>query len=338
MPQRLHRFFIILSLLGAILTVPVAARAGGDSPDYEFYKKYGNTSKQWDDNVRAGFDAYDRQDCDQALRALKDAIAAQTQDALVFYKVAVCSELTGTPYTALQYYQLAEEKLQTLKGIHPYQRDINESYGRALFQAKKYDQAFPYLQRAVALGTPNFGIFYMVGYLYMTKNDNRAAVEMFERALAQDISKVPPATLATVYREVGKAHFQNKDYVRASELIQKTLQINPNDPEATKINNQLSSMQQQNQVMGMMDSMTKAPLPNPDALNKPTDTSQPPLPPAASKLPPLNPPTAAGDPTPPLGNVVPEGAPPPAPAPAPAPAPSGSGAPPKLEPLPPLTP
>src|SRR6188474_3546996 len=98
--------------IGVILAVsfnlyPFIRAGAADSADYEFYKKNGHTHKDWNDDVRLGFEAYDQQNCELALTHLKKAVGAQSQDPLVFFKLAVCSELIDSPYTALQYYQLS---------------------------------------------------------------------------------------------------------------------------------------------------------------------------------------------------------------------------------------
>ncbi len=280
--------FILLAIL---LVLGGTARAQSETDDFEFYKKYGHHSKVWDDYVKAGFAAYDQQNCDQA-------IAAQCQDGLVYYKLAVCSEVQNTPYTALQYYQLAEEKLGKLEVIHHYQKDIYESYGRALFQAKRFDEAFPYLVRAAAVGSPSFGLYYMVGYLYARKNDLKAAGEYFDKALAQDISKAPPAILGMMYREVAKNYLRDKNYDKASELLNKAYAINPNDQEVAQMRNQVSNVRAQDSIMQMIHSAE-------GQMNNGQDNtsggSKPP-PPAAAKLPPLDG-GVTKDPTPPLGSA-----------------------------------
>jgi len=294
--RRLFRInLLILFILLFGIPIPRVARA--DSEDFEFYKKYGHHSKAWDDYVKQGFDAYDQQNCDQAMTALKQAIATQCQDALVYFKMAVCSEVAGTPYTALQYYQLAEEKLGKLEVIHRYQKDIFESYGRALFQAKRYDESFPYLVKAAAVGSPSFGLYYMVGYLYAKKNDSRAAIEFFDKALAQDTSKAPPAILALVYREVAKSYAKEKDYKKSMDLVNKALQLNPTDQEATQLRSQISQVLSQESLMQMIHNAEGTV----SGGESPSNLSKPP-PPAASKLPPLES-QPMKDPTPPLGTV-----------------------------------
>jgi tetratricopeptide (TPR) repeat protein len=248
-----------------------------DSPDYSFYKKHGHSKKQWDSFVKSGFEAYDQQDCTQALSFLKQAIGAQCQDPLVYYKVAVCSEAEGSLYTAIQYYQLSEEQLQKLPAPHSYQKDIYENYGRALFQAKKFQEAFPYLTRAAAIGTPSFGLFYMVAKLYQSRNDPRAALEYFDRALTQDTRGAPPLVLASVYKEVAKAKLQAKENQKAAQLIDKSLKLQPQDPEAMQIRSQIITQLQQENLVKIIENLGNASSPEtmPSKPTSPTLETQP---------------------------------------------------------------
>lgn len=323
---------------------PPQASAPAPGADFEFYKKNGHTNKDWNDFVKQGFEAYEQQNCDSALTSLKQAVGAQCQDALVFFKMAACSELIDSPYTALQYYQLAQEKLDKLNVSHRYKTEIYESYGRALFKAVRYDQAFPLLTKAVALGTPSFALNYMVGFLYSKKGDSQAALDSFTRALTYDTTGVPPTLLSSVYREVAKAQVQLKNYQAATPLLEKAFQLNPNDPEVVKMKNESSLGLQQNSMIQMIQSLSD---PN---HTKTSDSGSQPPPPAAAKLPPLESQPTLKDPTPPLGipssqtTLPPRSNPaPPAPAPQAPPAVSmpttGVGSTPiKLEPLPPMKP
>jgi len=286
--------FIFLAIL---LVLGGTARAQNETDDFEFYKKYGHHSKVWDESVKAGFEAYDHQNCDQALTDLKQAVAAQCQDGLVYYKLAVCSEVQGSPYTALQYYQLAEDKLGKLQAIHHYQKDLYESYGRALFQAKRFDEAFPYLVKAAAIGSPSFGLYYMVGFLYAKKNDMKAAGEFFDKALSQDTSKAPPQILGMMYREVARNYLREKNYDKANELLGKAIAINPNDQEVIQMRSEITNVRSQESLMQMIHNAEG----QVGGDQSGTNTSKPP-PPAAAKLPPLDG-GVAKDPTPPLGSV-----------------------------------
>lgn len=262
-----------------ILAPAVPALAGGD---FDYYKKHGHRDRSWNKAVKSGFEAYDKQDCNLATQYLKEAVSSQCQDALVYFKLAVCTELTGSPYTAIQYYQLAQEKLTGLPSPHSYQSSIFENYGRALFKANRHQEAKPLLTRAAAIGTPSFGLLYMTGYLHAQTNDWNAAVEYFRRALNQDTSGVPPDLLARVYLEVAKAYYQHKDYKNALNLLNQTLRLEPNNQEASTLRTKIQTSQQQKSLAEMFQNL-EGRMKKEDPLPK----SNPP-PPAAAKLPPLD--------------------------------------------------
>ncbi len=290
---------LCLILASVLLSAPVLAQE-----DFEFYKKHGHSDKSWNEMVKQGFTAYDQQDCNTAMTHLKAAVAEQCQDALVYFKLAVCSELSGSPYTSLQYYQLAQEKLQNLQVIHRYQKDIFENYGRALFKAKRYNEAMPYLTRAAAIGNPSFGLYYMVGFLYSQKKDYPAAIDYYKRALTQDTTGSPPVLLGNVHFEVGRTYFDNKDYKTALHHLNQAVQLDPNHRGAAQLIQQCNTALQQSSIVEMMQKLSTQ---KPGSTTEAPPAAQPP-PPAASQLPPLNP-QAPADPTHPLGSTVPTGVP-----------------------------
>ena len=52
-----------------------------------------------------------KQDCDKTI-SLKEAIGAGCTDPLVYFKLAACSEFTGSYYSACQYYKQSEDGLK----------------------------------------------------------------------------------------------------------------------------------------------------------------------------------------------------------------------------------
>lgn len=306
-------------------------RADAES-DYEFYKKYGNSDKSWNSAVEAGFKAYDAQDCDGAMAHFQEAIRLQAQDALVYYKMALCTELKGNLYTALQYYQLAQEKLDTLQAVHPYQREIFENYGRALLKAGKKKEALPYLSRAAAVGTPSFELFYLVGSLYAENNDPNAALENFKKALAQDTTSADPKILSQVYYLVGKSYYEAKDLNQANAHLERAVQLDPENLQAQNLRGTVATTVQQQSMVNMLENLSDktsgTATANTQAPGAPTTGTQPPpsstatpattpstgnLPPAAAKLPPLTPPEGTapvspgtpGDPSNVMGPALP---------------------------------
>jgi tetratricopeptide (TPR) repeat protein len=302
-------YFLVPCLLFAL----GFSRGAQADTDYDFYKKNGHTNKAWNQEVEAGFAAYDKQDCDGTLAHLQEAIKLQAQDALVYYKMAVCTELKGSPYTALQYYQLAQEKLQALPAVHRYQQDIYENYGRALLKADKKKEALPYLSRAAAVGSPSFAIFYMVGSLAAEMGDWGAAMDYYKKAIAQDTTGVDPKLLAQIYFYVGKSYYDNKDYQNAIAQLDRASQLDPENLQVQNLRGTVSTLLQQKSMGEMLDGLSQKGTTGasgttvgtgttPGSSTGPppagTTTGSPSLPPAAANLPPLNPPA-----NPPATNV-----------------------------------
>lgn len=309
-------FYYIFITYVAFSTLGLSSILAQDAEtDFKFYKKHGHSSKAWNEYVEQGFIAYHNQNCQAAVRNLKEAVSLQAQDALVYFKLAVCSELMDSPYTAIQYYQLAQEKLQKLPAVHRYQKEIFENYGRALFKAGKEKEAMPYLTRAAVVGTPSFALYYMVGTLYGKKNDWPAAREYFQKALTQDVSKIEPKLLSQVYFEVAKVYYEAKDLQNASKLLDKAIQLDPTNQQAMNMRASVNTGLQQKSMVDMLQNLSE----QNQAAGEPTPQSAPP-PPAAAKLPPLDG-GSTTDPTPPMGQVNPAPAPSPSPAP-PSPPPS----------------
>lgn len=244
----------------ALLSPTIAYAKKSEPPktkDYRFYKKYGHTSRAWNDAVRAGFAAYEAQNCELALKHLGEAIRAQAQDPLVYFKLAVCNEVMDSPYTALQYYELAQEKLKNLKRAHPYQQEIFENQGRLLWKGKSFKKALPLLKQASIVGTPSFGLYYMLASIYAEQAQFNGALEYYQKALTQDLSGVEPALLSQVYFEVAKTYYQNKDYRTALPLLEKAVRLNSQNQEAAKLKSQIAVLLQQDSMVEMFERLKK---------------------------------------------------------------------------------
>ena len=281
-------FLIFLScILTLISLIPSAFAQTGN--DYTFYRSYGQHNTSWDQYVKNGFEAYDRQDCLQTLEQLRLAISLRCEDPLVLYKLAVCSEKEEQLYTAIQYYKLAYNKLQYFPSAHPYKDSIYENYGRALFKNKSYDEALPLLEKASTTATPSFSVFYMTGFIHAKNQAWEKAFPYLEKAVQQDTSGVPPPVLAQVYLLVAQARAQKGEYSSAIKMIKQALPMRNDDPEFQAHANQLLSQwnkkqfeeQQKKMLLDFQGLMGEGK----------GEKAQPiinPAPPAASKLPPLH--------------------------------------------------
>jgi len=233
-----------------------APKAAPSYDDFAYYKKNSNKPKACLNEVKQGFEAYDQQDCEKAIAFFKDAIKGGCDHPLVLFKLAACSEFTGSNYSAAQYYKEAETGLKILPAPHRYQQDFYESYGRALLMNKKIDEALPYLQKGAELGTPSFTLFYLLGELYNMKRQPELALQYYQRATTQALDGASPAQLAKVYGTIGKTYLEVKDWVKAIEYLDLALKNAPTDAELQQARYKAQELKRQNELFQMMQSVT----------------------------------------------------------------------------------
>ncbi|MFO1518478.1 MAG: tetratricopeptide repeat protein [bacterium] len=238
---------------------PGAASTTPKKPDYDdygYYKKYGRTGKAWNDFVKNGFEAYDSQDCEKTIANLKQAIGAGCNDSLVYFKLGACSELTGSYYSAIQYYKQSEDGLKTLSAPHRYQKDFYEAYGRALYMSKKLDEAMPYLIKAGEVGAPSYALYFLLGQIYLSKGDNPNALNYFNKAIAQPLDMANPAQLGIIYGSIGKAYLEAKDIEKAIQYLDMALKQTPTDNDIQQARIRAGDMKRQQEIFKMMQGLS----------------------------------------------------------------------------------
>ncbi len=224
--------------------------------DFGYYKKNSNKPKSCSNEVKQGFEAYDQQDCEKSIAFLKDAIKGGCDHALVLFKLAACSEFTGSYYSAAQYYKQAEEALKILPTPHRYQKDFYESYGRALLMNKKAEEALPYLQKGAEMGTPSFTLFFLLGELFNLKKQPEQAIQYYQKALTQPLDSASPAQLAKVYGSIGNTFLEVKDWAKAIEYLDLALKNAPGDASLQQARYKAQELKRQNELFQMMQSVT----------------------------------------------------------------------------------
>ncbi len=257
--------FLLLLILTPNLTFAQSAPAPSGSEkaiitkydDYDYYKKNGRTSKAYNDLVKDGFASYDKQDCEKTIAYLKEAIKAGCSDPIVNFKLAACSEATGSLYSALQYYREAETGLKILKNPHRYQQDFYESIGRVLLLNKKHEEALPYLTKAAEVGTPSFALYYILGELTLAKKDTTKALEYFNKAIQLPLDRATPDQLVKIYKMIASSFLEVKDWKKALEFIDKALQQSPADPELQQAQFRANEMKRQDELMNFMEKMKR---------------------------------------------------------------------------------
>ncbi len=237
-------------------TPPATSPPAPNYDDFGFYKKYSNKPKACSNDVKQGFESYDKQDCEKTIAFLKDAIKGGCDHALVLFKLAACSEFTGSYYSAAQYYKESEEPLKILPAPHRYQKDFYEAYGRALLMNKKADESLSYLSKAADLGTPSFTLFFLVGEIYNMKKQPEMALQFYQRAATQTLEGVSPTQLAKVYGTIGKTYLEVKDWAKAIEYLDLALKNAPNNAEYQQARYKAQELKRQNDLFQMMQSVT----------------------------------------------------------------------------------
>jgi len=246
--------------------------------DYNYYKHYGKTSKAWNDLVKNGFDAYDVQDCEKAISYFKEALKAGCDDPIMLFKLAACTELSGSYYSAAQYYKQAEDGLKILKSPHRYSTDFYEAYGRVLLLNKKPEEALPYLLKGADLGTTSFTLYYLLGEIFMAKKEAATALTYYQKALEQPLTGIPAPQLARVYSAIGKAYLENKNWDKAVQYLDLAAKNAPNDTEIQQFRYSATALKRQEEIFKMMFPQgAPPPVPPPNATSMPAilPTSQP---------------------------------------------------------------
>lgn len=233
-----------------------ASKTAPDYDDFGYYKKNSNKPKACMNEVKQGFEAYDKQDCEKSVAFLKDAIKGGCDHALVLFKLAACSEFTGSYYSAAQYYKQAEEALKILPTPHRYQKDFYESYGRALLMNKKTDEALPYLQKGAELGSPSFTLFFLLGELFNLKKQPDQALQFYQKAITQPLEGASPSQLAKVYGSIGKTFLELKDWAKAIEYLDLALKNAPGDAALQQARYKAQELKRQNELFQMMQGIS----------------------------------------------------------------------------------
>lgn len=247
-------FLITLFSLFFFLATPCQAKK---PQDYDFYSKYGHKNKDWNKYVQDGFEAYERQDCKGTIDHLNLALSAQCKDALVYFKMAVCSELTGSLYSAEQYYQSSLQGLEKLGAYHRYKKDINLNYGRLLYSSQRFDEALKYLSRAAQSGYNDFALFYMLGEIHYSRGESDLAVSYYQKAINQDTSQASPNMLGKAHKEIARTFLNEKNYEAALSSIETAKKYLSQDQELINMSMQANQKMQENRLIHQLENFNK---------------------------------------------------------------------------------
>ena len=93
--------------------------------------------------------------------------------------------------------------------------------GREMMEAKRFDEAHTWLQRAADLAPNEPAIFDTLGKNYIGMGDTRSATASFNRAIAID------PTMFESLNSLGQIHFKEKNYTAAETMFNAALKLKP---------------------------------------------------------------------------------------------------------------
>ncbi|MDP8205636.1 MAG: tetratricopeptide repeat protein [Candidatus Electryonea clarkiae] len=106
--------------------------------------------------------------------------------------------------------------------IQPDYTEPHINIGKLYYQMGEFDKAVEWLKKAIAFDPPQKDLIYNnLGMMYAKKGDQLTAISMFEKALSIGMQS------AAVYKNIGAARYQLKDYQGAIEAFSAAIELKP---------------------------------------------------------------------------------------------------------------
>ncbi len=224
----------MISVLPLLCFTPTVAAAPtktteSQSGDYAIYKKSSFIGSPWDAQVKEGFEAFDRENAEETINSLKNAVNLGCQSPLVYFKLAVAYESLKVNYSAIQYYELAAEKFKSAHQDHRYAQEFDVNYARALYSMGKKDDAIKILSKASSV--PAWGLKLIAEY-HLQEGRIEEALPYFEKLLDLSKNGMTEDETENLLTQVARvhAHMGNKD--TAKKYYERVLAMNASNNEA----------------------------------------------------------------------------------------------------------
>jgi tetratricopeptide (TPR) repeat protein len=199
--------------------------------DFQAYKKSSYTGASYDPFVQEGFQALDKQDLTTAIEFLRKATNLGCQSPVVYFKLALAYEGTGSYYSAVQYYELARDQFSKDKIEHRYRKQLDENYGRALYLLGKKDEAMPILVNSLKNGDNPWALRIVAAY-YLEKGDLASASTCYDRYVHASGSDLTPADQLEIYLLLARSYRNLNDTESAKKYYQQIASIDAANKEA----------------------------------------------------------------------------------------------------------
>lgn len=186
--------------------------------DYAEYQKSGATNPSWDEFVKEGFEALDKQDANTAVEMLRKAANLGCPSPLVSFKMAVAYEALGAHYSAVQYYELARDQFKKMNSSHRYAQSFDENYARALFSMGQTDKAAGILGKTCEKNCEPWALK-LLAHQSLAQNDLSKASDYLQKlldhpdsGLSADDKKELTLSVARLTANNGNTELANKYY------------------------------------------------------------------------------------------------------------------------------
>lgn len=217
-----------------LFSYPALAESDLAKQDYQAYKSAQYDNSKWDEEVKAGFEAFHQNQFDVALFQLNKAFQSGCRSPIVLFQLALLHELQKSYYSSLKYYKMAEKNFQKANSNHRYAKDFAENYGRALYDSGDSENALPILKKA-AKRTQSFWLLKLLGMIAYDQNDSLNATSYFERAVRIKSADVTPQELVYIYTLLGRTFLNKGEKDGAVRNYRKVLEFDPQNSEANYV-------------------------------------------------------------------------------------------------------
>ncbi len=235
------------------------ALSPGEDKDHTVYLQSTFSNPRFDSLVAEGFSNFAGGQAIQAIDFLQKAVVQGSKSPLVYMKLALAYEYLGNPYTAIQYYGMAEPDIATLPEDHLYRQRFHEFFARALLSHNQRDAAIPHLE-AAAPTSDQYWLLSQLADHYLEKGELEKALPQLLRAVeVPSIQDVAPADIASVYLAIGKIYLSQNNLDEAHRYLDYATRTDPQNREAGDLKHKLVEQKQKElyqQNMGnIMDQM-----------------------------------------------------------------------------------
>lgn len=220
--------------------------------DFTAYQSSQFSNPNWNDFVKEGFEAADKQDTQTCIEFLRKSINMGCGSPIVLFKLALCYEAQGSYYSAIQYYELAGSQFKQANQNHRYALEFEEHYGRALYLMGQISKAIPILEAASQKSTTPWVLKILADY-YLNQGDYEKATSYYERLFSLENHGVGAQEQLNTYILLARAYKGMGNEEMTQRYYEFALQMDPKNQEASQHLREKTKNQQFEKVFEVLE-------------------------------------------------------------------------------------